>query len=63
VHNVFVPGNGVVYVAPTMILHYMLVHGYQPPEEFVAAVRACPGMMTSEYVEAMRRNGLDVLAS
>lgn len=35
-----VVGEGnVVYVAPTMILHYIVAHRYLPPEEFLRAVR------------------------
>lgn len=62
-HNLFIPGDGVIYAAPTMILHYILAHEYRPPDEFAKAVRACPAMMTHEYLEALKRNGLDELAS
>jgi hypothetical protein len=30
----------VVYMAPALILHYILAHHYQPPEEFIAALAA-----------------------
>lgn len=34
-----VPGkNGIIYAAPTLILHYIREHNYLPPEEFVDAV-------------------------
>lgn len=33
-------GDGVVYAAPTMIIHYVQDHAYQPPIEFVTAVLA-----------------------
>jgi hypothetical protein len=32
--NVFVPGNGIVYVCPEAITHYMNVHWYKPPDDF-----------------------------
>jgi hypothetical protein len=32
-----IDGEG-VYVAPTLILHYVVVHQYRPPEAFVDAV-------------------------
>jgi hypothetical protein len=33
--------NGTTYVAPVLILHYVVAHGYQPPQEFVdAAINA-----------------------
>ena len=36
-----VPGqNGVVYVAPVLVVHYVEAHGYVPPVEFVDAVVA-----------------------
>lgn len=55
--NVFIPGDRVIYVTPSLVLHYILAHQYQPPQEFVDAVQCCPGMLTGEYVETMRRNG------
>jgi hypothetical protein len=33
-----VTGNGRVYAAPTMVHHYVVVHNYRPPDEFIAAV-------------------------
>jgi hypothetical protein len=30
----------VVYMAPALLLHYILDHGYRPPDEFVQAVTA-----------------------
>jgi hypothetical protein len=30
--------NGLWYVAPTMIHHYVVEHDYQPPDEFIRAV-------------------------
>jgi len=30
--------SGRVYAAPTMIWHYVAVHRYQPPREFIEAV-------------------------
>jgi hypothetical protein len=32
--------NGNIYVAPVLVLHYVVVHGYAPPPEFVDAVVA-----------------------
>lgn len=35
--------NGIVYVAPVLVLHYVVAHGYLPPQEFVdAAISAMP---------------------
>ena len=34
-----VPGlEGVVYAAPDMVIHYVVVHGYRPPDGFIEAV-------------------------
>jgi len=30
--------NGLVYVAPVLIVHYVQVHSYLPPAEFIRAV-------------------------
>ncbi|HKE45450.1 MAG TPA: NUDIX domain-containing protein [Steroidobacteraceae bacterium] len=39
--EIWVPGtDGVVYVAPALIDHYVEAHGYSPPAVFVAAVMA-----------------------
>lgn len=35
--------NGRAYAGPTMILHYVVAHGYQPPQEFIQAVMSVPG--------------------
>lgn len=39
---IFVPGEGVLYVAPRMIRHYIQKHGYQPPAQFLDAARTSP---------------------
>jgi hypothetical protein len=33
-------GEGRVYAAPALVVHYVADHGYQPPREFVDAVLA-----------------------
>ena len=39
--EIFVKGiNNLVYVAPTLIYHYVEIHNYKPPEEFINAVLA-----------------------
>lgn len=52
--NVWIPTSRVVYIAPAMITHYIEVHGYQPPDEFVAAVMACPAQDSVEYRQAIQ---------
>ena len=38
-----IPGDGVVYAAPTLVGHYVAAHGYLPPADFVRALRECDG--------------------
>jgi len=52
-----IPGHGCVYIAPSMILHYILAHDYAPPPEFINALLSCPPAGTSEYLAAFKNNG------
>jgi hypothetical protein len=55
--NLFVPGAGFLYAAPSMIAHYILAHAYAPPTEFRDAVLQCPTMRSPEYFEAIIQHG------
>ena len=55
--NLFVPGDGFIYVAPELIAHYIDAHNYSPPEEFCRAVMRCPEMSSKKYLKAMLKNG------
>jgi hypothetical protein len=55
--NLFVPGNGVLYVCPELIIHYMNAHAYAPPELFCEAVLSCPPMRSMKYFRAILANG------
>jgi hypothetical protein len=55
--NVYVPGEGCVYVAPSMIAHYVDVHSYEPPAVFWEAVMNCPEMGSETYRQALIANG------
>jgi hypothetical protein len=55
--NLFIPGKGVLYVCPELIVHSMNAHGYAPPAEFCAAVLACPPMGSMAYRQAILANG------
>jgi hypothetical protein len=55
--ELFIPGNGFLYVCPILITHYMNEHGYAPPEEFCEAVLACPPFHTMKYMKAFLSNG------
>lgn len=52
--NLFVPGLDVVYVAPSLIAHYVDAHDYAPPGEFQEAVLSCPAMRSMAYLKAIR---------
>ena len=47
--NLFIPHRRRVYVAPSLILHYMISHRYQPPQVFLEAARRCPPMWSAKY--------------
>jgi hypothetical protein len=53
--EVLVPGESVVFVAPSSIIHYIDAHEYRPPDEFVEAVLRCPAMRSMEYFKQLRR--------
>jgi hypothetical protein len=57
VSNLWVPAAGVVFVSPSLILHYIDAHGYAPPTEFQSAVMACPTMRSMDYLKAIRSRG------
>ncbi len=57
VANLFVPADGVIYVSPELIVHYMNAHGYAPPEVFCRAVLACPPMRSMQYLKAIKECG------
>ena len=59
--NLFIPGNGVVYICPELITHYMNAHQYLPPVEFCRAVIECPPMRSMEYLKALLANGRPVV--
>ena len=50
--NIGVPAGEVLYVFPEMLAHYIEVHHYLPPAEFMAALMTSPLPGTPEYVEA-----------
>jgi hypothetical protein len=55
--NLYVPGRDGIYVAPSLIAHYIDAHEYLPPREFVDAVCACPDMRSAAYLRAIREVG------
>jgi hypothetical protein len=55
--NIFVPDGDRLFIAPSMILHYMDAHEYAPAEDFQRAVLSCPPMRSIEYKQAFLRAG------
>ena len=54
--NLCVPGAGFLYVAPSLILHYIDAHEYLPPEEFQKAILESPPVRSQDYSRAMKAN-------
>jgi hypothetical protein len=54
--RVFGQGNN-VFAAPDLIYHYVAVHSYRPPDEFINAVLAGPLAGTKEYDARIRQGG------
>lgn len=61
VSNVLVPSAVSVYLAPSLVLHYIADHGYLPPRMFVEAVLACPPMRSPEYFGMLQAHGVVVV--
>ena len=51
--NLLVPAADVLFIAPAMITHYIDVHEYKPPVEFIDAVIACPPQQSPQFKMAM----------
>jgi hypothetical protein len=51
--------DGTIYAAPTLIYHYMSVHLYKPPEEFIRALRDGPAPPSHEYFDHLSQAGLE----
>jgi hypothetical protein len=51
--NLWIPAPTTLYIAPAMISHYIEVHSYCPPDEFINAVLSCPAQGTPQFEKAM----------
>ncbi|WP_437527378.1 hypothetical protein WME79_42690 [Sorangium sp. So ce726] len=60
--NLFIPGDGYLFVCPGLITHYINAHQYAPPPAFGRAVLACPDTRSMEYKRLYLRNGGRLLA-
>ncbi len=47
--------KGDVYAAPTLVYHYVSLHHYCPPEEFIRAMREGPKPATQEYFHELEK--------
>jgi hypothetical protein len=48
-------GKGVIYAAPTLVYHYVVVHYYTPPQEFVEAVLTGPPPGSPEHNDLLEK--------
>jgi hypothetical protein len=51
--------KGEIYAAPTLIYHYVAVHHYKPPDEFLQALREGPRPPSREYFDALTKLKLE----
>jgi len=54
---VLLPGNGLLYLFPDLILHYIDAHWYKPPGSFCRAVLECPPPDSIAYKKKLLANG------
>lgn len=54
--KLYVPSGDYLFVAPSLIVHYIDSHGYCPPDVFQEAVLECPKMRSMDYLRAIRRH-------
>jgi hypothetical protein len=54
--NLLIPTKRMVFACPAAIIHYLTVHSYVPPTEFVSAVQECPQYGSPQYFEALRES-------
>jgi len=50
--------RGRIYAAPNLLYHYVIVHHYKPPEEFVHALKYSPCPPEPEYLSRLEALGL-----
>jgi hypothetical protein len=52
--NLLIPSIRTVFACPAAITHYLTVHNYLPPVEFVDAVFRCSPYGSPKYLESLR---------
>jgi hypothetical protein len=53
--RVFDPEGKAAFAAPNLLYHYVAVHHYLPPAEFLAAIASGPQPATPEYRDLLLR--------
>jgi len=51
--------NGIIYAAPNLVYHYVSIHDYKPPDEFLRALKEGPRPPSQEYLDALKELGLE----
>ena len=51
--------DGRIYAAPTLIYHYVAIHHYKPPDEFLEALRTGPRPPSQEYFDILAQLNLE----
>jgi hypothetical protein len=57
--RVFPIEGNIIYAAPNLIYHYMKVHKYKPPQEFIEALKTGPQPLSAKYVERLATLNLE----
>jgi hypothetical protein len=52
--NLLIPSERMVFACPAAISHYLSIHSYLPPSEFVYAVQKCPPYGSPQYFESLQ---------
>jgi hypothetical protein len=52
--------HGKIYAAPNMLYHYITVHHYKPPKEFVQALKHGPCPPDADYLDRLKVLGFPV---
>jgi len=55
--ELFIPTGSSIYVSPVNIAHYIGVHRYRPPEDYISAVLACPPQRTMAHLKLLLDSG------
>jgi hypothetical protein len=50
--------EGVIYAAPDLIYHYMAIHRYKPPDQFISALISRPHPSSRTHLERLTALGL-----